>query len=132
MFCKSLIYSNNASSQTVATGGIVNFGSAVRKYGCNCYMSGGNVNVRGSGYYETNVGVTFTAGGNGTATIALYKNGIAIQGATASLTVTADSVYSLNATAIIRELCCNESTITAVITGVTTTITNATIEVKKL
>lgn len=132
MSCKSLIYASNTGSQSIAVGGNINFGSVVRKTGCNCYMSGGNVIVRGEGYYKIDTNITFTAGASGTATIALYKDGIAIPGAVVSLTATADNIYSVGSTAIIRELCCNESTVTAVVSGIAVTVTNAAIEVNKV
>lgn len=55
---KSVIYANNSSTQTtVATGSIINFGSIVRRYGCNLNLSGGNVVIDGSGYYDVDVNV---------------------------------------------------------------------------
>lgn len=132
MSCKSAVYAANTSAQSLAAGDTINFGNVVRRFGCNCNVSGGNAIVNGSGYYDLDADVTFTAGGAGTAVITLYKDGAAISGATASVTTVAETTYAVSIPAIIRQVCCCESTITAVITGVAATVLNAAISVEKI
>ena len=131
---KSTIYASNTLTQDfVATGTTIDFGSIVRRYGNNTAMSGGNVVVDGVGYYSVDTNVTFSADAVGTALIQLYKDGLAIPGAKASVTTAADTIYAISIPSIIRQTCCcNEGTISAIISGVAGTITNASIVVEKI
>lgn len=129
---KSLLYGVNRTPQTIVVGDRVNFGSIVRRYGCNLNLSGGEVLVTGEGYYDVDASITFVAGAAGIATITLLKDGSVIPGAGASATVAdGDTVTLVVPPSVIREKCNCESTITAVISGVIGVINNATIRVVK-
>lgn len=129
---KSLLYGVNNASQTIVVGDRVNFGNVVRRYGCNLNMSGGEVLVTGEGYYKIDASVTFVAGAEGIATVTLLKDGSVIPGASASQTVASgDTITLVIPPNAIREKCCCESTISAVISGVIGVISNATIRVDK-
>lgn len=129
---KSVLYGVNRNSQTIIVGDRVDFGSVVRRYGCNLNMSGGEVLVKGEGYYDVDASITFTAGAAGIATITLLKDGSVIPGASASMTVAEGDVVTLTVPpSVIREKCCCETTISAVISGVIGVISNATIRVTK-
>lgn len=125
-----MIYAVNTGTQTVASGGVISFPQIVRSCGNNVRLSGGNVAVQGSGLYGIDSNFTFTAGA-GTATIALYKDGIAIPGAVASVSAAANTTYSISIPAVIRQSCCVESIITAVAIGTALSVTNAAIKVAK-
>lgn len=129
---KSLIYAANNLSQTVAAGDNINFGSIVRRYGCNLNLSGGNVAVSGAGYYDVSVNISATPITAGLMTLKLYKNGVAIPGAEASFTVGADTIYPMSFSAVIRQTCAVDTAITAELSGVGADVTNAAIEVIKL
>lgn len=131
---KSAIYAGNALAQEfVETGTTIDFGSIVRRYGCNTALSGGNVVVDGAGYYDVDTNVTFTADAVGTAVVQLYKDGLAIPEAKATVTTAATTTYAVSIPAIVRNTCgCMQSTISAVISGVAGTINNAAIEVQKI
>lgn len=129
---KSVLYAVNPNSQILAIGDAVNFGSAVRKYGSACGISGGTPFVHGPGYYMIDTNFTLEATGAGDVTITLYQNGMPIAGATDAKTVGAGSVYNFSIPAVIREECCCEKAITAVISGVGATVTNAAIIVERL
>lgn len=129
---KSVLYGVNRTPQTIVVGDRVNFGSPVRKYGCNISMSGGEVYVRGEGYYDVDASITFVAGAAGIATITMLRDGSIIPGAGASATVAdGDTITLVVPPSVIRQKCCGESTITAVISGVIGVISNATIRVEK-
>lgn len=128
---KSVLYASNTSSQTLSTGDVINFGSIVRKYGCNCNLSGGNVIVSGTGYYNIDTIFTLTASAAGNAVITLYKDGVAIPGGIATFTMTAGDLCAVSIPAMIRQSCCCDSTITAVLTGIAGTMNNAAIIVEK-
>lgn len=125
-----MIYAVNTGTQTVASGGAISFPQIVRSCGNNVRLSGGNVTVQGSGLYGIDTNFTFTAAA-GTASIALYKDGIPIPGAAAAVTAAANTIYSISIPAVIRQSCCVESTITAVATGTALSVTNAAIKVAK-
>lgn len=130
---KSALYLANSNAQPyVVTGTTVNFGSVVRKYGCNAYVSGGNPVVDGIGYYAITANLNFTGTSSGNVTVQLYKDGVAIPGAVGIVTVASGIAESVTIPAIIRQHCCCESTITAVISGTTGSVDNAAIEVIKL
>lgn len=127
---KSIMYAVNSTTQAVANGGIINFGSPVYRTGCNLNMMAGNVVISGTGYYfiDTNINLIFAEAG--TATITLYKDGVAIPGGVAVFTATVgDTAVSIPA--VVREKCCCDSVITAVLTGVGASITNASISIEK-
>lgn len=130
MSCKSLVYMANTTQQTILAGGVVNFGTPVRRFGNNVNGSGGNVVLNGAGYYEANASVSVAVTTAGNYTVTLYKDGVAIPGAVASAYV-GTTPETININAIIREMCCCESTITATVSG-DGTISNASIIVKKV
>lgn len=129
---KSLLYGVNTNEQIIVIGDRVNFGNVVRRYGCNINMTGGEVNITGEGYYAVDASITFVGAGAGDVTVTLLKDGSVIPGAGASVTLTGAGTYTLVLPpSVIRQKCCGESTITAVVTGLAGTISNATIRVVK-
>ena len=131
---KSILYAANTNTQsvTVTTGTSINFGSIIRKYGCNVNLSGGNAVIRGCGYYAIDTNVNFTSGVAGTITVQLYKDGIAIPGAVSTISGVAADVEALTIPTLIRIPCDCESTITAVISGVTGVVNSSSIRIIKL
>ena len=129
---KSLLYAVNNNAQTVVVGDRVNFGEPVRRYGCNLNASGGEVLVDGEGYYNIDASATVTAGAEGIVTVTLLKDGSVIPGASASMTVAEGDIVTLVVPpCAIRQKCCCESTISAVISGVIGVVSSATIRVVK-
>lgn len=129
---KSVLYAANSNAQTTSeTGSIINFGSIVRRYGCGLKLSGGNVIIEDSGYYNIDTNFTVTPSSAGTLIIQLFQDGNAIPGAKVTLSATVNTV-AVSIPAIVREKCCCESTITAMFIGVDTTVNNASITVEKL
>lgn len=131
---KSLIQTTNQTSQTVAVNGIISLGSVLRRYGCNCRLSGNAIEVTGEGYYkiDCNVSVAPTAAGN--VTVALYNNGVQIPGAIAYGSVsTALNPITLPIETTIRQGCCCDSadSITAVLIAGAGTVNNISVMVEK-
>ena len=133
MSCKSLLYAVNSSPQAMEENGVINFGQIVRRFGRNVNLVNGNAVLQGAGYYKISVNFVLTGAGTGPVVIQLYKNGVAIEGATDSRTLAVGNVNTLSMPAVVvRDLCCVESVITAVITGDASTINTAAITVEKL
>lgn len=77
---KALAFISNNTSQTITGGGVVNPGTAQHGFGCACcghtiQLSGTNINLRESGYYQVDVGATVSATDAGNVTLSLYQDG---------------------------------------------------------
>lgn len=127
------IYAVNVLNQTLADGDTINFGEVVRKSGNGYSLSAGNILVHGlTGLHDISTNVVFTSTSAGTATLQLYKDGVAIPGARSELAVLSGVVATLNiADAIAKVACaCEEAVITAVLSGVGADISSASITVR--
>ena len=93
---KSLLYTVNNYVQALLENGKINLGSTVRRFGCNCVLSGdSSINVNGEGYYEFKANVTVEPTAVGTVTVTLYDGGNVVQGAVGSVYAsTASYVFS--------------------------------------
>lgn len=134
MSCKSGIFVSNQASQSAASGSTLDLGTVIRRFGSNVALSGNGIMISGSGYYDVDATVIAAPTATGTVTVSLYKDGVAVPGATASMTVgTAGDIVTLPIVAMIREQCCNSSsTLTLNLSGVASTVTNVAMRVKKL
>ena len=132
---KSLIYTANTSSQSVALNGIINPGTVVRRFGPNLTLSGNAIQIAGAGYYDIDTSFTVAPTAAGEVTITAYLDNVAIPGASATGTVaTADDYITLPVTAVFRQPCeCWEglSSLTFVLTGTAANVTNSAIVVEK-
>lgn len=129
---KSILYSYNGTAQAVAAAGTtINFGTIVRRYG-DLVLSGGNPTIKSAGYYMVDTNIDFTPSAGGTMSIKVYSNGAEVPGAKVIRTVVADTAYAITIPAVVRSICCCETPITVVISGVAGSINNAAIVVHKL
>lgn len=131
---KSLIYTVNANTQSVLDGGLVNLGTVVRRFGCNCELSGNGIVLDGVGYYNISVAATVIPAVAGTVTLTAYKDGVAIPGLTVSETVAeVDSSVALPLNGVVRIPCCGSATtITFEISGVDVDVINFPVVVEKV
>ena len=117
----------------VAVDGVIPLGSLIRRYGCDVALNGNAVNITGAGYYDVDASVTVTPTAAGTATVTLYKDGVAVPGATASETAAANGTVDLNIPALVRQVCCAAgSALTLVLTGVAATVNNVALRVQRI
>ena len=131
---KSLIQVANQSSQTVAVNSIISLGSVLRRFGCNCRLSGNAIEVEGQGYYTIDASVTVAPTASGTVTVALFNNGVQIPGAIASAsTGTAGNPVNVALNTTIRQGCCcdNADAITCVLLAGPGTVSNISVRVEK-
>lgn len=131
---KSLIYTVNANTQSVLDGGLVNLGTVVRRFGCNCELSGNGIVLDGVGYYNISVAATVIPAVAGTVTLTAYKDGVTIPGLTVSETVAdVDSSVALSLNGVVRIPCCGSATtITFEISGVDVDVINFPVVVEKV
>lgn len=134
MSCKSALYAAMQTPTAVAVGGVIPFGSLIRRYGCDVDLNGNAVNITGAGYYDVDASITVAPTAAGTVTVTLYKDGVAVPGATASATAAAaDDVVDLNIPALVRQVCCAAgSALTLVLTGAAATVNNVALRVQRI
>lgn len=141
MSCKSAIYAADPSGTVLtlstATGTVIPLGTTIRRFGCNAVLSGNGVLLNGQGYFNVDASVTFTPTAAGTYTVTLFKDGVAVPGATQTITAAAAGTVPVNIPAIVRNQCCDStSTLTLVVTSATgaatVTIDNTAVVVTKL
>ena len=132
MSCKSALYAANTTPQALPINSVISFGSIVRRFGSNFNLSGGNLVAMGAGYFDLDAAFNVFGTATGNATITLYKDGVAIPGATQTVGVADGSRTNVTIPVIIRNNCCRDITITAVLTGAGATINTATIAAEKI
>lgn len=131
---RSLIQTVNTSAQTVAAGGTISLGTALRRYGCNLRLNGDAVEADGAGYYTIDGTVTVAPTAAGVVTVAVYVNGVELAGARASANVaTAGNAVTLPVVGTIRQGCCCDSadSITCVLVAGAGTVNNVSLRVEK-
>lgn len=133
MSCKSALYAAMQTPTAVAVDGVIPLGSLIRRYGCDVALNGNAVNITGAGYYDVDASVTVSPAAAGTVTITLYKDGVAVPGATASETAAANGTIDLSIPALVRQVCCAAgSALTLVLTGVAATVNNVALRVQRI
>lgn len=133
---KSALYTVNQSAQNVAVNGVINLGTIARRFGQNLNLNGDGITVAGAGYYEVNASITVAPTAAGNVTVTMYKDGVPVQGASASETAAAaNDLVNLSITSIVRENCpCCESisNLTFVLTGTAAAVSNIATTTEKL
>lgn len=133
MSCKSALYAALQTPTAVAIDGVIPLGSLIRRYGCDIALNGNAVNLSGAGYYDVDASITANLTAAGTVTVTLYKDGLAVPGATASETGTASGTVNLNIPALVRQACCAAgSALTLVLSGAAATVTNVALRVQRI
>ena len=130
---KSAIYAVNTNAGTaIPAGGTYPITRVIRRYGCDITSDGVGISCNSKGYYKVDAVATLVATGAGVITASLYENGVAVPGASSSVTAAAGDTVALPIDAIVRVNCCgNPATLTIVVSGVGTSV-NAEMSVFKL
>ena len=131
---KSAIYTANTSAQAATTGTTLSLGSIIRRFGCALNLNGNGIILSKAGYYDVNASITAAPTVVGTVTATLFKDGLAVPGATASASVsTAGNFVNLSLTSLVKVPCdCSADTLTIVITGANATVSNVAMVVEKI
>jgi hypothetical protein len=129
---KSAIYTANAVASTVAVGDIIPLGSTSRRYGCNLRQDGNGITATGAGYYLVMMSATVAPTAAGAVTITGQKDGVAIIGATATSTAAAGAATDLAFSTVVRNIGCDSSILSFVLTGAAATVSNFAVSVVKL
>ena len=78
---RSKIQTVNPTTQAVAVNGIISLGSVLRRYGCNCRLSGNAIEISGCGYYDVDAAITIEPTAAGTTVVSLYQDGATVPSA---------------------------------------------------
>lgn len=117
----------------VEAGSTLPLGTIIRRFGNNINMSGTGINIEGAGYYKVDASVSILATTAGNATVALYKDGVAVPGAEATVTLAVGDYETVSFPAFVRLQCCaTSSTLTLVISETGGTVDNVALTVEKL
>lgn len=134
MSCKSGIYAVNTTVGTaIALGSVYPATSIIRRYGQYVDIANGGILLKGAGYYDVDIVANATATAIGNIVATLYQDGVAVPGATVTVTATAigDEV-SLPISALVRVVgCCTNSVLTVVISGQAVGTNNLAFKVEK-
>lgn len=132
---KALIQTTNQTDQNVALNGIIGLGSVLRRFGCNCKLSGNAIEIQGDGYYTIDASVSVSPTAAGAVTVALYENGVQIPGAIGySYAGTAAIPIAIPIITTVRKGCCCDgaSNITAVLVEGEGVVNNISVRVEKI
>lgn len=107
---RSLIQTVNQSQQNVNANSVIPLGTVLRRFGCNCRLSGDSIIAMGDGYYKVDANVSVAPTEAGAVTVAIYSNGNPITGAIAYGSVdTAGNSVTLPIETTIRQRCCGSA-----------------------
>ena len=129
---RSLIYTSNETVQALTVGATIGLGNVIRRFGQNIRLNGNAINISGAGYYKISADVELTGTTEGTATITMLKDGVAV--ATRRVSLTVGAIKNVPLQAVIREYgCCadNSSNITFVLGGVAESVSEVSVIVTK-
>lgn len=117
---KAYAFIANNTAQTLTGGGAISPGTARHGFGCSCNqkiisVSGNNINLKSSGYYNIDIGATVTSSEAGNVTLSLYQDGTLIASGSETIAAAADPAsISFPAGALVN---CS-STLTLVVTAI--------------
>ena len=136
-YAKSCIRVRNSTSQTLSATTpttLVLQGTPVTDSGCSLTLNPSSITVNKSGLYHFAADVTVNPIAAGTAVIQLFKDGVPLLCAVATVTATTDSIFTAHVeTDLCLNACCaNNPTIAVVVSGVAGTVTNLCVGALKL
>ena len=131
----SVLYVVNNTTQSVDANGVINLGTIIHKNNqSQANVSGNNIVIKGTGYFNISVNLTYTASATGDVVTQVYVNGTPVTGAITTNTVATASTQSIRAninTEILKAYHCNDTIITIVNTGIAASYTNIAVRIKR-
>lgn len=132
---KSLIQTANTSPSDLLEGSTIPLGTVLRRFGCNCRLSGNAIEIEGAGYYTISGTVTLTPNAIGNVSIEVLENTQTIAGATVTGSVSAvgNSVTLPFETTVRLGCCCvGASQLSLVLTEGASTVEAVSLRVEKV
>ena len=108
---RSAIYVANTGTQEINENGNINLGTILRRFGCNFGLAGTGLSIAGPGYYKIDGSFTLVPTAEGDIQVAMYKDEIAVPGASGTQTAAAaGDTVNISFSAIVKEGCpCNDT-----------------------
>lgn len=127
MSCRSAIYTANTNANIVTLtaaqpAATLPLGTVIRRFGRCIQLSRNSILVEGEGYYGVDASATLTADVAGNYTLTLFKDGVAVPGATQTVTAAAAAVIAFNIPALVRLQCCDSSATLSLVLTTTATL----------
>lgn len=121
-----VVYLAYNTGTPIVSGSTIPMNTIIRR---RCSNVGTDMVLRTNGYYKITVDANLTLDSTaGTATITINQNGVAIPGATATVSVAASGSTHISLSTVVRNSCYNDtSIITITYSGATLTATSATV-----
>ena len=136
MSCNSAIYTVNNTNQAVATTAgtfvTVPLGSVIRRFGRALGLDGGSIVACGSGYFDCEVSASLTPTAAGPITIQLFQDGVAVPGALALVTGSANVTEAMSISALVRNCGCDCNSTLSVRVNAPCTVNNLAVVVEKI
>lgn len=112
---KAAIYTANTTAVALGAGSTIPLGAIIRRFGCGLDLNGNSINLMGQGYYEVDASISYTPTAAGQLTVTLIADGVAVPGATATVTGTAGSTVNLHIVGMVKRCCEGAGTLTLLI-----------------
>ena len=129
---RSKIQTVNPTTQAVAVNGIISLGSVLRRYGCNCRLSGNAIEISGCGYYDIDAAITVEPTAIGDVSVALYMDGAQVPSAIGTgNAATAEAPVTVPVITTVRLPADGTSSLTFVLTEGAGNVTNISVRVDK-
>lgn len=127
-----MLYAITTTSSSVASNGVFPLTTISRRTGCINELINNGIVIKKAGYYQATASITFTTPTAGLVTVQLYKDGVAVPGATASVTTGDTTSVNTLTLDLPTRVFCHEGTpvYTLVNTGVAVTASNITLEIR--
>ena len=131
---RALLQTVNTGVQDVDANGIINPGSALRRFGCSIRLNGNAILIDAEGYYTINAAVTLAPVAAGEVSAALYLDGVQIPGAVGTGTAAAagNSVtVPIITTVRMGCACAGANNLTLVLGDAAASVSNVSLRVEK-
>lgn len=130
---KSVLYTALTTSTAITAGSVIPLGTTIRRFGCNLEQSTNTIETCGNGYYKVTAVATVAAESTDPITVTLQQDGVAVPGASSTITVAGTSDQTvLTVIGVVRNKCTCNSTLSFILTGADATINNMAVTVEKL
>lgn len=139
---KSLGYYVSTDGKTVVDGGILPISSIGRQFGRNIQLGNNSVLINNgcncvssafdSVFYDISINTTLISGAAGIITVSLYQDGVPVNGANASVTVSSGATVNLAFDSVIKVLNGSNGVLTLVVSGASVTAQNVAIKAERV
>lgn len=121
---KSGVYVASQTPTAVTAGNIIPIGTVQRSYGCDVKLNGNTIVVCGKEKaFKVQAVLTLSAASTDPITVTLQQDGVAVEGATSTITVAGTSDQTvLSVQGVVKNFCDCASTLSFVLTGADATI----------